>query len=353
MSLKKNILIYPHNPFNLADGGTTVQYYLAQILKELGENVKMYNSRGKTVNDIFNDYIDSISVEELENTVVIYCEGIQGNPLNAKYVVRWMLSELGKNVPTDYLYTWGKNELVYYFNPEEKFYKNKEKIGNIYKLLYMNYINPKLKNLNQSRSGVCFTIRKSYHHSQINCFHPEESYQIMRYHTQDDYLEIFNKHKYFISYDPITFLTIISLLCGCISIVYPLEGITKKEWIKNTSIGEFINSTDEEIYGLAYGNSKEELEYAEKTIHLAENQFKNLKKYMIEKMVKPFINDINNFENNINTIENNFFDNNSKIIKIKEENLPKINIINTEQKKIISNIPEYNINKYKFLKNLF
>ncbi len=209
MSPKKNILIYPHNPFNLADGGTTVQYYLAQILKELGENVKIYNSNGKTDNDIFNDYIDSISIKELENTVVIYCEGIRGNPLNAPYVVRWMLSELGKNVPKEILNSWNNNELVYYFNPEEKFYKNKEKIGNIYKVLYMNYINPKLKNLHQERDGVCFTIRKSYYHNNVNCFHPPESFQIMRYHTQDDYLEIFNKYKYFISYDRLTFLIII------------------------------------------------------------------------------------------------------------------------------------------------
>ena len=56
--IRKNILIYPHNPFNLSDGGTTVQYYLAQNLKELGENVKIYNSNGKTQNDIFTDYID-------------------------------------------------------------------------------------------------------------------------------------------------------------------------------------------------------------------------------------------------------------------------------------------------------
>lgn len=331
-SNKKNILIYPHNPFNLADGGTTVQYYLAKTLKELGENVKIYNSNGKTQNDIFTDYIDFISKEDLENTVVIYCEGIIGNPLNAKYVVRWMLSELGKNVPKENLNSWSKNELVYYFNPEEKFYKNN--CGSVYKLLYMIYINPILKNLHQSRNGCCFATRKTQFHKHIDYFHPPESFQIMRYHTQEDYLEKFNKHKYFISYDPMTFLIIISLLCGCITIVYPLEGISKKEWIKNTSIGDFINKTNGELYGLAYGNSKEEIEYAENTIHLAENQYKELKKYMINNLVKPFINDINRFEENINTIQNNFFNN-----------------INKEEKKIISQITYYTINKNKFLQS--
>ena len=345
--MNKNILIYPHGGFNLSDGGITVQYYLGQILKELGENVKIYNSRGKKENNIFTEYIDNISKEELENTIVIYCEGIRGNPLNAKYVVRWMLSELGKNAPISYLNLWNKNELVYYFNPEEKFYKNKEKIGKIYKLLYMNYINPTIKNLNNSREGWCYTYRKKNYHKNINYFHSSESFEITRQHTQDDYIQIFNKYKYFISYDPMTFLIIIALLCGCISIVYPIEGITKKEWIKNTSIGEFINSTDGEIYGLAYGNSKEEIEYAENTIHLSENQFKELKTYMIDKMVKPFINNINNFENNLNTIQNNFIDNNSNI-NINNSNNSSNSNSNIISKNIINN--NIIIQRMRFLK---
>jgi hypothetical protein len=301
---RKNILIYPHLPFNLSDGGTTVQYYLAKILKEMGENVKIYNSRGKQHNIIYNEYIDKITQEELEETVVIYCEGIQGNPLKAKYVVRWMLSELGKNVPNEWKNNWGLNELVYYFNPEPKFFIDINKIGDIYKIMYLIYINPDIKNLHLNKTGWCYTLRKNFYHKSIKLCHPYNSYEILRIHTQYDYINIFNKHKYFISYDPLTFLSIIALLCGCISIVYPLEGMDKKTWIKNSSIGEFINNTNGEIYGLAYGI--EDLEYAEKTIHLASNQFDNLKEYCIQKMIKPFLNDINNYENNNNILKNNF-----------------------------------------------
>jgi hypothetical protein len=84
-----------------------------------------------------------------------------------------------------------------------------------------------------------------------------------------------------------TFLSIIALLCGCISIVYPLEGIDKKTWIRNSSIGDFINNTSGEIFGLAYGIN--DLKYAEDTIHLAENQFNNLKDYCIK---QPTIYDV-------------------------------------------------------------
>ena len=321
--MRKNILIYPHLPYNMSDGGTTVQYYLAKILRKLGENVKIYNSKGKTINNIFCDYVDSITKEELENTVVIYCEGIRGNPLNAKYVVRWMLSELGKNVPVNWAKTWDKNELVYYFNPEPKFDRHCDFVGSMYKSLYVIYINPEIKNLNLKKEGWCHTFRKSSYHTELKTFHPDNSFEITRNHTQNDYIEIFNRHKYFVSYDPLTFLNIIALLCGCISIVYPIKNMTKKEWIKNTSIGDFINKTNGEIYGIAYGNSKEEFEYAEKTIHLAENQFNNLEQFTVDKNIVPFLNDIHNFENNINTVENNFFDNNNN------------NISNTNNKKNI------------------
>lgn len=301
---KKNIVIYPHLPFNLSDGGITVQYYLAQILKEMGENVVIYNNYGMNKNNIFDDYIDRITEDELNNTIVIYCEGIRGNPLKAKYVVRWMLSELGKNVPFEWKNTWGENELVYYFNPESKFYIDTNKIGDIYKSMYLIYINSEIKNLNLNRNGWCFTYRKKHYHKSIKLIHPNNSFKINRKHIQRDYINIFNKHKYFVSYDPLTFLSIIALLCGCISIVYPLEGIDKKTWIRNSCIGDFINNTSGELYGLAYGI--DDLEYAENTIHLAETQFDGLKKYCIEKMIKPFLNDINNFENNNNTLKNNF-----------------------------------------------
>lgn len=308
---QKNIIIYTHmGDFNINDGGTVVQYYLAQILEEkFGQNVRIYSSSGKknTDNPIFNKYYN-YEFPINDNTIVIYCEGTRGNPLNAISVVRWMLSELGQNVPHEYVDTWGKNELVYYFNSELKFNKNPEEIGNIYKLLSVLYINPTIKNFQyDTRSDYCYTIRKgAYIHKNIQYIHPEPSFEITRAHTQDDCIALFNKYKYFISYDPLTFLTVIAALCGCISIVYKRDGMTKQEWIQTTAAGEYIKYKGlDNLYGIAYG--LEDITYAEDTLHLVEEQWLDIANYLNRKTVMPFINDINDIKNMPNTIKNNYY----------------------------------------------
>ena len=106
------------------DGGINVQYNLCKILDDKGFNVRIFPSYGIIENKLFNKfYNNDFPVNE---SVVIYCEGVKGNPLKAKYVVRWVLSEMGKNVPYDFIKTWGKDELVYYFNHERKFEKMKK-----------------------------------------------------------------------------------------------------------------------------------------------------------------------------------------------------------------------------------
>jgi len=305
--LSKNIIIYPHLPFNTSDGGITVQYYFASLLDKLGIKVRIHKVYGvHKSNNIFDNYYDDDF--DLNDTIVIYCEGVIGNPLNAIYVVRWMLSELGINVPYENVHTWGKNELVYYFNSELKFNNSPEKIGNIYKLLTVIYINSKIKKHNNNeRHGYCYTFRKSYMHKNIINIHPESSFEITTSHSQDNYIEIFNKYKYFISYDPLTFLCIIAPLCGCISIIYPLEGVSKNEWLQMGALSEYFKEKKSySLYGIAYGDTREELEFAQKTIHLAKKQWDDIANYQT-KLVQNFIDDMQHFDTCVNTIQNNYF----------------------------------------------
>ena len=70
---------------------------------------KIFDMNGlKIPNSIFEKYGTEADVNE--NTVVVYPEVTVGNPLNAKYIVRWILCELGINCPHDIYKTWGKKE---------------------------------------------------------------------------------------------------------------------------------------------------------------------------------------------------------------------------------------------------
>jgi hypothetical protein len=306
----KNIVIYTHMPkFSFKDGGTVVQYLLAKTLEEYGQNVRIYSSSGiKINNSIFSKFYENDFPID-DNTVVIYCEGTQGNPLNANHVIRWMLSKLGQNAPYEWVNTWDKNELVYYFNSEDKIAKNQDKLGNIYKLLNVIYINPYAINNNLiQRKGTCFTIRKSkeIHGNIPKIVHPKKSFEITRAHTQLECISIFNNHKFFISYDSLTFLSVISSLCGCVSIVIKVNGLSKQDWLNTTAAAEYLKETGETmLYGIAYG--AEELENAINTLHMAKPQWDRIVQFGKLKHVTKIIDDINNWNNNINTIQNNFF----------------------------------------------
>lgn len=308
----KNVLIYVHMPyFQYNDGGTVVQYNLAKTLEEYGLNVRIYSDTNiKITNSIFNKFYENDYPID-ENCVVIYCEGTKGNPLNAKYCVRWMLSKLGQNVPGEWLETWGKNEIVYYFNSEEKIKNNQDKLGNVFKLLPYMYISPYIKNNNnEKRSGSCYTIRKGHSiHKNVNIQNikpvPRGSFEISASEQLLECVNIFNTYEYFYSYDSITFLSIIAAMCGCVSIVIKVDGLSKEDWLNTLAIIEYLKETGEPLYGVAYGI--EEVEFSKSTLHLVEQQWINLNKFSKKKYVESFINDINNFENQTNTLENNFY----------------------------------------------
>jgi hypothetical protein len=115
-------------------------------------------------------------------------------------------------------------------------------------------------------------------------------YEITRCQDQGDYIDIFNKHEYFMTYDPYTFLTTIAILCGCISIIYPIDEVSKIEYFKMTPYYEYmVEKNCFEIYGLAYGMTDEEINYAKKTLHLAKEQMIDIQNWFINKNIKMML----------------------------------------------------------------
>ena len=299
-----NILVYTISPFNFVCGGLVVQYQLCKIIDNLGINIRI-TSPDNINNSIFSKFYQNDF--DLNNTLVIYGETIEGNPLNAPNVMRWILAPLGIVTNNDIYKTWGPNDLVYYFNVDKTFSINESMIGKKYKLLTSIYINPLIKNYNDPvRKGYCHTFRKSNFHKTLRYAHPPNSFEIKREHKLKDCINVFNKREIFISYDPLTFISVIAALCGCISIVKKVDGMTKNEWLKNTAFGDYIKDTGvKTIYGIAYGG--DDLPNAIKTLHLVKQQVKDITNFMINKYVKSFINDIENYDKLTNRVKNIYY----------------------------------------------
>jgi len=305
------ILILVNGSFTYAIGGATCSFELAKILNLFCEDVRIFSTnqdQNHIYNNTFNYETGYNSDYDRETTVVIYGERVTGNPVNAKHVIRWILAPIGVNISFDIIQSWQPTDLVYYFNSEYKFYEegNVHKCGSIYKLLSSIHFNPNLINLNSQRHGFCHTFKKCHIHPSINYIHPDDSYQILDFGVeQDTLIEIFNNHKFFISYDPLTFLSVMAAACGCISIVYKVEGKSKEEWLQSTTLVEYFKTQEvKELYGVAYG--VEEIEYAVNTMHLVRKQWNDIEEYCIRHTAIPFIKDMENIESLENTVYNNF-----------------------------------------------
>ena len=80
-----------------------------------------------------------------------------------------------------------------------------------------------------------------------------------------EYIDYFLNKDFFISFDPFTFITIISSLCGCVSVIKKINNISYDVWM---NCDPFIK------YGIAYGS--EGIEHALKTQHLLLDHITNM-----------------------------------------------------------------------------
>ena len=187
-----------------------------------------------------------------KNTIVIYPEIIYGNFLNAKFVVRWLLYY---NRYSGDKNAFGKNDLVVSFrdvfndevlNP----HKHIVKINHFDSELYKQY------NFGE-RDGCCYIIRKGCDRNDL-----PSSYlgPIIDNHSEEGKVDILNNCKYCYIYDTQTFYSKIAAICGCIPIVIPEKDKSREDYLGPNYI--------KLSYGIAYGNTTNEIERAIETRHL-------------------------------------------------------------------------------------
>ena len=299
---KLKIVIYTP-VFDITCGGIVVMHNLAKIINELN-NPNIY-AKLFIINDIKYKNIfcnNFATLEDIDNnTIVIYSEIISGNPLNAKNVIRWILLDLGIEMPLNHYEKWNKKDLVY-------FWENKEITNKYFKQLSCSWLNNIFYNKGlkfEERNKTCYLFKKGLLiHKNINSYHNNSSICLDNITSLKEKCEIFNECKYFYCYDPNTMYIIYASLCGCIPIIYPLEGVSKENFMKN----RICNCNNELIdFGFAYGNTEVEINNAieknKDSVILINKIFDFYKKN-----VNNFCDEIyNNVFNNIklnNTIEN-------------------------------------------------
>jgi hypothetical protein len=291
----KQLIVIYSPPYDINVGGIVVMHNLCKIINEKFGN--MYKAKLFMHNNIRyrNPFCNEFaSLDEINNnTIVIYPEIIYGNPLNAKIVIRWILLNLGIEMPKNHYINWNVTDYVYYWEPIYK------------KQLCYPFINPIFKNKHLKRTTTCFLIKKGrLIHKNINYIHNSDSVEIDNL-SLSQISDIFNTSKYFYCYDPYSLFAIYAAMCGCVTIVYPILNVTEEEYFDR-----LIYNYKNTLYnkGIVYGYSEAKIEKALDEINSCDTYYVNLMN-LYKTTVHEFIEDIDNIvlrTNLDNTVKNIF-----------------------------------------------
>ena len=209
-----------------------------------------------------------------ECTVVIYAENEPGNPLDAKNIVRWIMMnpKVDSKIPQ-----YGLDEHIFLYHD---FYKVNERYNNQIRGLLtsidMNYHLETYFNFHKERKGGAYIVRKGVNKPHDK--HPKDFKKVddlLMQLSDKDKAEFFNGIKTFISYDPVTFITVQAALCGCEVIVIPdMDGEFSVSNMKKTN----------RINGVAY--DLDDLEWAGETLHLLKPSLEETNKQNLETISK-------------------------------------------------------------------
>jgi nucleoside-diphosphate-sugar epimerase len=257
-------------------GAWVVLHYLSQFINDLNHPnfySKIFLINGKPCNTFKTLYTPPLYSNEYEiiddNTFIIYPELVEEDFFNCKHVMRWIqlprlnYSSQWKN--TDLIYRWEKY-ITEFLNKTEK-------------IFIFPYFDKAFRNNNKKeRTKTCYLIKKgNFIHRDINFFHPSDSILIDNSDYYNNALspsqisDIFNECKYFYCYDPYCMYSIYAVICGCIAILYPPKDKKKEEYFKG---GFFERNNRIYNYGVAYGNSEEEIKFATDTLADGELMYK-------------------------------------------------------------------------------
>jgi len=269
-----------------------------RVLHELADSIAEFNISTSRANACPRDDLELVGPLLLNQTIVIVypeivgrtCQGV-GNRVH----VHWILAPLGKSVSLDIFKSWGENDLVFNFGSSCAVYPALLPRSNILQVI----TNPKpgdefdypLGVLERAkRQGTAWIMRKGRRwHPKIDHIHlklPGPHVEVQHLNASD-----FLKYEYFVSYDPYTFYSFTAAMSGAVSVVYPLNNVSKRNWVEGTYVGEYLKETGDELPGIAYGVNKTELLYANRTKSQVHDFMLNVRRWGKTVTVERFLKD--------------------------------------------------------------
>lgn len=172
---------------------------------------------------------------DLKNAVVVYPETIDGNPLAAHHVVRWLLHKPGFHTGRVH---YGENDLLFHYQDP---FHDPALGGHPDDRLTLTWWNEAYRQVNDGeRSGSAYLVKKGQGRAIVHDLSQSVLVDSIDHRGK---AAAFNQARYFYTYDPYTLYSRYAALCGCIPIIVPMPGMTRDQWVPR----------EEERYGLAYG----------------------------------------------------------------------------------------------------
>ena len=280
-------------------GGCVVLDTIVTALKDLGYNVTAF---------------DCPTIQPNESIVIIYPGGnhtrCATNSSNASIVhVRWMLAPLGMQTdPVTALRFFHPDDPVFHYCTNRQ---NSTLIPIPLTNILMLARNPypgddtdpdtlaKLPSFN--RSGVIYCIRKGVKFHGPSLYSPDgklphemlniSATLVNNLRVDQRTNELIRKAEYFLTYDPYSYWSMKAAMLGAVSVVHPVVGKTKEEWVDGFYIGAYLksNGLPMNMPGVAYGWDEEELQYARRTMHEMRPLLLEVNRWGIEKSLSRMI----------------------------------------------------------------
>jgi hypothetical protein len=191
--------------------------------------------------------------KDLDNAIVVYAEIVEGNPLKAKNVVRWLLHKPGFHTNK---INYGTDEVYFFYL--KAYIENISFDVDTNNVLYIP--NNREETYYQTnfgkRQGSCYIVRKGKGRPIV---HDLTDSILIDGKSHEEIAQIFNQVEYCYSYDTYTMYSMYAAMCGCISIVIPEDNVSRDEWLPEAERG----------YGIAYG--MDDIPYAKKTLPLLQS----------------------------------------------------------------------------------